>query len=515
MTDFVPYNPGTLQTFSGGSAKNIVGSGTDFTVYSTWDEVYIAGVPYAYHVDVVTDATHMTLKEDYLGGAGTGRTYVWIPLSDMSRAIALDQRILKYITTAGSFYNSWTIASASGPSSLDFCEDTDNGGNRVRVTVPSALGADYSFTLPAANVAVHANAKALLEAADAAAQRTAMGLGTAATQNTGTSGANVPLLNGANTWSAFQTITGSGLNAGTFGPGVWINNLYSGLHGFALQQYQDSSGRLSIANPVSPFTAYLTINQAGNVGVGVGNSDPAAKFHVYSAANLTKLKVDGYGVSLGYGSEWRAGTDTAVPLLFQRADGTTVGSIGSSSTATAYNTSSDYRLKYDVVSLVEFALDIDTFDLLGDNLRRVMLLNPVRHKWLTDLDAPETHGFIAHEAQAIVPHAVTGEKDAVVDIGRAVIPARVTPARTLPFDEAAGGEPVELPAETIPEQVFENITEGEAPEGSTWTKTGERPIYQGIDTGKLVADLTAAVQELTLLVIDQRRRLDALEAAAE
>jgi hypothetical protein len=40
-----------------------------------------------------------------------------------------------------------------------------------------------------------------LDAVDAAAARTALGLGTAATQNTGTSGANVPLLDGNNTHS--------------------------------------------------------------------------------------------------------------------------------------------------------------------------------------------------------------------------------------------------------------------------------------------------------------------------
>lgn len=37
--------------------------------------------------------------------------------------------------------------------------------------------------------------------------RTNLGLGTAATQNTGTSGATLPLLNGANTWSAAQTFS--------------------------------------------------------------------------------------------------------------------------------------------------------------------------------------------------------------------------------------------------------------------------------------------------------------------
>lgn len=45
-------------------------------------------------------------------------------------------------------------------------------------------------------------------ASTAAAARTNLGLGTSATQNTGTSGATVPLLNGANTWSANQTFSG-------------------------------------------------------------------------------------------------------------------------------------------------------------------------------------------------------------------------------------------------------------------------------------------------------------------
>ena len=49
--------------------------------------------------------------------------------------------------------------------------------------------------------------RALITAADAAAGRTALGLGTASTQNTGTSGATVPLLNGANTWGGVQTFS--------------------------------------------------------------------------------------------------------------------------------------------------------------------------------------------------------------------------------------------------------------------------------------------------------------------
>ncbi|BAQ02844.1 putative tail fiber protein [Klebsiella phage K64-1] len=53
-------------------------------------------------------------------------------------------------------------------------------------------------------------------AIDAPTARTNLGLGTSATVNTGTSGATIPLLNAANTWSSTQTIQGN-LAVGTVG----------------------------------------------------------------------------------------------------------------------------------------------------------------------------------------------------------------------------------------------------------------------------------------------------------
>lgn len=57
----------------------------------------------------------------------------------------------------------------------------------------------------------------LSDVASASTSRTNLGLGTAAVLNTGTSGGNIPLLNGANTWSGTQTMSGAGvvLAAGT------------------------------------------------------------------------------------------------------------------------------------------------------------------------------------------------------------------------------------------------------------------------------------------------------------
>ena len=59
-------------------------------------------------------------------------------------------------------------------------------------------------------VACTAAGRSLIAGANAGAQRTTLGLGTAAVQNTGTSGANVPLMNAANTWSAQQTFVVAG-----------------------------------------------------------------------------------------------------------------------------------------------------------------------------------------------------------------------------------------------------------------------------------------------------------------
>ena len=75
-----------------------------------------------------------------------------------------------------------------------------------------------------------------------------------------------------------------------------------------------------------------------------------------------------------------------------------VGTITQTNTATAYNTSSDYRLKENVAPM-QNALDT------------VAQLNPVTYTWKADGSAGQ--GFIAHELQAVVPDCVTGEKDAV------------------------------------------------------------------------------------------------------
>jgi hypothetical protein len=77
----------------------------------------------------------------------------------------------------------------------------------------------------------------------------------------------------------------------------------------------------------------------------------------------------------------------------------TIGTIvQSGTTAVAYNTSSDYRLKHDIQPMT-------------GALAKVAQLKPVTYKW--NVDDSESQGFIAHELQAVVPDCVTGEKDAM------------------------------------------------------------------------------------------------------
>ena len=79
-------------------------------------------------------------------------------------------------------------------------------------------------------------------------------------------------------------------------------------------------------------------------------------------------------------------------------DGTLIGSIWQSgTTAVAFNTTSDYRLKTNITSL-------------SGALAKVMALKPSQFDWI---DGRPDDGFIAHELQAVLPNVVGGEKDAV------------------------------------------------------------------------------------------------------
>jgi hypothetical protein len=95
------------------------------------------------------------------------------------------------------------------------------------------------------------------------------------------------------------------------------------------------------------------------------------------------------------------GAGTVVHYEFYRS-GTRVGRIETTTSATSYVTSSDYRLKEEIAPMTG-ALD------------KVAQLKPVTYTW--KVDGSNGQGFIAHELQEVIPDCVSGQKDAVNEDG--------------------------------------------------------------------------------------------------
>jgi hypothetical protein len=176
------------------------------------------------------------------------------------------------------------------------------------------------------------------------------------------------------------------------------------------------------ADGASSPTERMRITNGGLIDIG----------GLYSVgANAIRFDVQGSNFS-------RDTTGSATHIFFVNPNGG-VGSITTNGSATAYNTSSDYRLKENVAPLT------GAIDRLND-------LQVHRFNFIADPDKT-VDGFIAHEAQTVVPECVTGTKDEVDENGN--------------------------------------------------------PVYQGIDQSKLVPLLTAALQEALQKIEDLEGRLTA------
>ena len=166
------------------------------------------------------------------------------------------------------------------------------------------------------------------------------------------------------------------------------------------------------------------------------------------------------------------GGNSATMIAFQNSDNTEVGSIKSSGSSTAFNTSSDYRLKENV-------------DYEWDATTRLKQLKPARFNWIADDTNTLEDGFLAHEVSSIVPEAITGTKDAATTLTKAVI-----------------GEHGNVIAENIEEADWISGKEnGTYDAETTWHETKLEPIYQQIDLGKLVPLLVKTIQELEARIV--------------
>jgi hypothetical protein len=155
------------------------------------------------------------------------------------------------------------------------------------------------------------------------------------------------------------------------------------------------SMRFSTANGSSPVER-MRIDSSGNLEVGTTLANSGIKlFPSFSSSGSSGININ--HVSTSASGEYY--------VVFQY-NASVIGYISQNgTTAVAYNTTSDYRLKQNIEPMT-------------GALATVAQLKPVTYKWKTDgLDG---QGFIAHELQAVVPDCVTGEKDAVDADGKPV-----------------------------------------------------------------------------------------------
>lgn len=308
-------------------------------------------------------------------------------------------QVVTYASTTGTSITTGYIyefkATSTGQAQLRLYEDADSAGtNYVAIQPPASLANTYTLTLPTtdgnANEFLQTDGNGVLSWAAAAAGGVTSVTGSGAITASPTTGA----------------VTVSVANAGSSTAGIVTtgSQQFGGAKRFALG---------------------MTVNAA---------DQSSGAWPFYAASTTTAPAISGWNSSTGYAGNFMYVNGSSNPIIFQTAPTgpggtlTTTGSISGTASTVAYNTSSDYRLKENVVPLT-------------DAITRLKLLAPKRFTWKAAPEEGVIEGFIAHEVQEIVPVAVHGVKDAVDTDGK-IVPQGMDASFLVPLLTAALQEAV-------------------------------------------------------------------------
>ena len=144
-------------------------------------------------------------------------------------------------------------------------------------------------------------------------------------------------------------------------------------------------------------TQKLLVEVDGSMALGHGN-DPTSDSSVGVSVNTSSASATIH--TLVNNTATGTGSSTAREHQTFRRAGTQVGGITTASSATSFNTSSDYRIKENV----NYSFDATT------DLKK---LKPCKFNFKSIKDETIV-GFLAHEAAEVIPNSVVGEKDATI-----------------------------------------------------------------------------------------------------
>ena len=181
--------------------------------------------------------------------------------------------------------------------------------------------------------------------------------------------------------------------------GARITNNSDGSQGLQVRTSDNDGGQFildlqsSSSATGTDYASKLVVSKSGNLGINT--TSPVAALHVIGGGLFTNTETSNTSSAFHFSNVLSNG---AYRIRFD-ANNSVVGSIQVTTSGTAYNTSSDYRLKENIITD-------------WDATTRLKQLKPSRFNFKVDKDKT-VDGFIAHEVSSIVPEAISGTKDAV------------------------------------------------------------------------------------------------------
>tara|TARA_R110000796_G_scaffold238214_1_gene358501 strand:+ start:425 stop:1255 length:831 start_codon:yes stop_codon:yes gene_type:complete len=256
------------------------------------------------------------------------------------------------------------------------------------------------------------------------------------------------------------------------GTGVWSvggSQIYKDASGNVGIGTSAPNGKLDVKTAADSKLIFNEGSTAGNIRLEAVNLTYSAykplelngSVQIFATGGTERARIDSSGNLLlrttsYFGGVLSIGTSAADCIVTRPATNIIYSAIAfqnSSASFVGYISVSGSGTAYNTLS--DYRLK-NTIAPMTGALDKVALLKPCTYKW--NADGSDGQGFIAHELAEVEPGCVSGAKDAV---------------------DAEG-----------------------------------KPQFQGIDTGFLVATLTAAIQELKAIVDAQATRITALEGAA-